>query len=550
MNKENIDEANQSLRTQKLGVVVTTHPLSEDMRARLPSGPLTVVELNDQLSRFVSTYIAATTTHLGSIETFKAIRAPKKIDVIGEDERNEPGLAFNAPRPQTYEAMMLSGLGLSRFTWNDTTYYMCMERHGNNSVSIGCGRVPGFFTSSCLVAVGNDKREDCKQFLDMVIDLYEKNSNSTSIQVYQFNLDYKQWDNTSELPPRSLDTVILKNNIKNKLIADIEEFVSKDTRKYYSMHGVPYRRGYLFYGPPGTGKTSMAKALAAKFHRNLCILQPSNPKFTDDILREAFQSVPHNSIMLLEDCDSLFNEKRENKVKNSNLTFSGMLNALDGATAATGQIVILSTNHREELDKAMIRNGRVDMHINFPSMESAQVADMLRTFRPGATQEQANTFAINLMETLKHENQDLSACSLQHYFVTYRKMPLMEILESWELIVKDMRSREEESQLFSLNDNSNRYGNVKQSRNNRGRFMPSSSRVNDARYIGNVPSGECKNTPNSPDSFTSEENIATKPHLKNKSNNTHDSGTRWVTFGTGLAFGAIISLSMVILKKI
>jgi len=88
--------------------------------------------------------------------------------------------------------------------------------------------------------------------------------------------------------------------------------------------------------------------------------------------REAFQDTPHNSILLLEDVDSLFSVDRKASNSKAKLSFSGLLNALDGVTAASGQIIILTTNHRERLDKAVTRNGRVDLHIPFPVMNHNQ----------------------------------------------------------------------------------------------------------------------------------------------------------------------------------
>ena len=70
-----------------------------------------------------------------------------------------------------------------------------------------------------------------------------------------------------------------------------------------------------------------------------------------------------NSIILLEDIDGIFKgresvqETRENR---SQVTFSGLLNALDGVRSQEGRILIMTTNHRENLDPALMRPGRAD----------------------------------------------------------------------------------------------------------------------------------------------------------------------------------------------
>merc|ERR1719478_1026142 len=122
-------------------------------------------------------------------------------------------------------------------------------------------------------------------------------------------------------------------------------------------HGIPYKRSYLFYGAPGAGKTSLLTAIAGKYNRNLCILQPTDPRFTDDDLAEAIREAPAKSIIVLEDVDALFDKNREAKTTKMTISFSGLLNALDGIGNPDGQIFVLTTNFREHLDAALFATG-------------------------------------------------------------------------------------------------------------------------------------------------------------------------------------------------
>ena len=54
----------------------------------------------------------------------------------------------------------------------------------------------------------------------------------------------------------------------------------------------------------------------------------------------------------MEDVDALFDGQRAKKDGKAALTFSGLLNALDGVGGSSGQIFVLTTNHRERLDPA------------------------------------------------------------------------------------------------------------------------------------------------------------------------------------------------------
>ena len=91
----------------------------------------------------------------------------------------------------------------------------------------------------------------------------------------------------------------------------------------------------------------------------------------DDGLNRALNESPGSSIILLEDIDALFVE-RHSVDRNSGghhrggrVSFSGLLNALDGVRSQEGRISFMTTNHREKLDPALLRPGRADVHIEF-----------------------------------------------------------------------------------------------------------------------------------------------------------------------------------------
>ena len=67
-------------------------------------------------------------------------------------------------------------------------------------------------------------------------------------------------------------------------------------------------------------------------------------------------------IVVIEDIDALFGKDRA-RTPSPPLSFSGLVNALDGFGAASGQIYILTTNLSEQLDSALIRKGRVDFQV-------------------------------------------------------------------------------------------------------------------------------------------------------------------------------------------
>ncbi|OJI99937.1 hypothetical protein ASPVEDRAFT_81524 [Aspergillus versicolor CBS 583.65] len=178
-------------------------------------------------------------------------------------------------------------------------------------------------------------------------------------------------------PPRHkrpLNSVVLDEGVKERIVEDVKDFLS--SAQWYHDRGVPYRRGYLLYGPPGTGKSSFIQALAGELDYDIAILNLSERGLTDDRLNRLLTIVPKRTIVLLEDVDAAFSNRRtqtdEDGYRGANVTFSGLLNALDGVSSAEERIVFLTTNHVERLDEALVRPGRVDMTVRMGELTRYQ----------------------------------------------------------------------------------------------------------------------------------------------------------------------------------
>lgn len=178
---------------------------------------------------------------------------------------------------------------------------------------------------------------------------------------------------------RSLASVVLAPGVKEDLVADLRGFLA--SQQWYADRGVPYRRGYLLYGPPGSGKTSVIQALAGELDYSICILNLAELTLTDDRLNHLLNNVPPRSFVLLEDVDAAFAESRKKAEGfGSGITFSGLLNALDGVASAERRIVFMTTNHPERLDPALIRPGRVDFKTLLDNATPRQARQMFAQF--------------------------------------------------------------------------------------------------------------------------------------------------------------------------
>jgi len=214
---------------------------------------------------------------------------------------------------------------------------------------------------------------------------------------------------------RPLHSVVLPNGVAEKILQDIKNFISNP--KWYIDKGVPYRRGYLLYGTPGSGKSSFIQALAGELGYNICILSLSDRSLTDDRLNYLLTVAPYKSIILLEDIDAAFSDTKERHMSSQYqnfVSFSGLLNALDGVASAEGRILFMTTNHMEKLDEALIRPGRVDIKEHLGHATRSQIQKLFQKFYPDANEAIAKQFANQVPDNT------ISMAHLQEFFLHYK----------------------------------------------------------------------------------------------------------------------------------
>jgi chaperone BCS1 len=212
------------------------------------------------------------------------------------------------------------------------------------------------------------------------------------------------WDCVEGYSPRELASVVLQPGEKEHLLKDVAQF--RRSKERYGKLGVPYHRGYLLYGPPGTGKTSLVSALAAHFGLSIYVINLA--ELSDRRLLSAVNQVPANSVLLFEDIDcmrggqsrdesSLGGEKDGTATPRANaavacVTLSGLLNVLDGFHAPSGVLFVMTTNHVEKLDRALLRPGRIDYKLSLGQASDQQKVELYRRFVPGASEGEAREF--------------------------------------------------------------------------------------------------------------------------------------------------------------
>jgi len=145
----------------------------------------------------------------------------------------------------------------------------------------------------------------------------------------------------------------------------------------YEEMGIKPPKGVILYGEPGTGKTLLAKAVANETSATFLRIVGSEliqkylgdgPKLVRELFRTAEEHAP--SIIFIDEIDAVGTKRYDTQSggeKEIQRTMLELLNQLDGFDSRSDVKVIMATNKIESLDPALIRPGRIDRKIEFPT---------------------------------------------------------------------------------------------------------------------------------------------------------------------------------------
>jgi chaperone BCS1 len=269
-----------------------------------------------------------------------------------------------------------------------------------------------------LTSMGRD-REIFRDILNEARLMAMKKQAGKTLIYTAWGTEWKQFG--SGRNKRPLTSVLLPPSLGESLLSDVQEFTR--SQAWYLERGIPYRRGYLLYGPPGCGKSSYIFALAGELNYNIAILNLNDKGLTDDRLNILLSVVPPRTIVLLEDVDAAFTKERVQQTTYS-VTFSGLLNALDGVASTEERVIFMTTNHLERLDPALVRPGRVDVKLEIGYAQKHQISGMFLRFFPGCELE-ATRFVQIVEAACEKRKRDrlpanLSMAELQGFFLVHK----------------------------------------------------------------------------------------------------------------------------------
>lgn len=291
-----------------------------------------------------------------------------------------------------------------------------------------------YVTYSITISSKYNNYDDISKYIDICMKNYDVEQSNILKSQHIFILSNVQNDNNRyEITfntlrfdtTKTFDTMFFEE--KQPLVSYIDYFIHNKDK--YQKLGKPYTCGLLLHGCPGTGKTSFIKALAKYTDRHIVVL-PGKKIKSIDILKHIFMHdnlndivVPHNKRLYvfeeidcnewkhvvccrnniheddsneepqnLEQCmqnaiekilhkndtniDNNNTTRTHKSNKSSDLNLGDFLDILDGIIEIPGRMIVMTSNHPQHLDPALLRPGRIDRIIEFKKMRLCDIRDM------------------------------------------------------------------------------------------------------------------------------------------------------------------------------
>lgn len=231
--------------------------------------------------------------------------------------------------------------------------------------------------------------------------------------------------------------------VKHSLDKKLADF--KNNRKWYIERNIPWKLTILLYGPPGTGKTSLVRYIADYLERSLYSMSLSTVA-KGDMMEMLAEASHNNGVVAIEDFDISGAANRRSSIDIDEDSLSDdhshssapaigsnrpthitptspgntlavdlydMLNSFQGLIPLDGVVTVLTTNHIEKIDPALLRSGRIDLKLEIKALKFDQIVEFYKTYY------NTDSFPSNT----RLETAEVKGCDLFDAFNNNRQSP-------------------------------------------------------------------------------------------------------------------------------
>lgn len=292
-----------------------------------------------------------------------------------------------------------------RLPYSRKYFFKCKDK-----TRIVCQLYSGdFLDSTSIFFIGPHRREHA-DFLVNYCDKYR--SKFITIKTLSINKqDILEYDVNDQIDGIDERSIIFPE--KYKIFDYIDAWLCSET--YFSACGISHKIGILLYGEPGTGKTTFAKILATKYELNLVKFNLN--EISKLISKNDFWRELEESVVVLEDIDCLVSKRDESVTSEDKENFQALLQLLDGINSCEKTIFLATTNYIDNLDPALIRDGRFDIKIEMKNFDHNEAVEM------------CNKFNVDSEVILRDEQFPINPASLQNKIITLQMKEINEKLK-------------------------------------------------------------------------------------------------------------------------
>lgn len=270
--------------------------------------------------------------------------------------------------------------------------------------------------SPSKIIIDINENIDIKAYVDYCVS--KMSTEPKSVKAFTWNNMNKSWASINNILRRDVDTVFMNPSMKDNLFKRLELFFAD--RDDYINYSMIYKYNILLHGKYGSGKTSLCNAIATKYDMNLYLINTSYFG-SDNEFVFAMNMIAPSSLVLFEDIDCSFTDRKLFDVRKNNITLTALLNYLDGMNSKQGIINILTANTLDNIDDAMLRSKRIDLRLEFKELTLDMAEIIFINIAKTHNQKHLESFKEFIQNELNN-NTDLYPSKLINFLFYYRNV--------------------------------------------------------------------------------------------------------------------------------